>query len=120
MMYCRIFPLRGFKIGAWVLSTLTVLWSISFLFVCIFQCNPIPKAWDLTIPGTCVDLRKVFIGNAVINIVTDFAILAMPVHQVWKVQMRLAQKIIISGIFLLGCLYVFSHFNSICNYVMLT
>lgn len=59
------------------------------------------------IPGSCLDLRKAFVGNAVPNIVTDAAILAMPMGQVWKLQVRLAQKITISCIFLLGCLYVF-------------
>lgn len=34
VMYCRVFPLRGFKIAAWVLSTITVVWSLMFTFLC--------------------------------------------------------------------------------------
>lgn len=111
-MYCRIFPLRGFKIGAWVISVITVIWSLLFIFICIFQCTPIARAWNPTIPGKCLYLRGIFIGNAVPNIVTDAAILAMPMHQVWKLQARLAQRLTICGIFLLGCLYVVLGFLS--------
>jgi hypothetical protein len=109
VMYCRIFALRSFKIGAWVLSIATVLWSLIFIFVCIFQCTPIAKAYDPTVPGKCVNLRALFIGNAVPNIVTDAAILMMPVHQVWKLQIKLVQRISVTGVFFLGALYVFPH-----------
>ncbi|KAK2761633.1 hypothetical protein FQN54_001461 [Arachnomyces sp. PD_36] len=108
VMYCRIFPLRGFKIGAWIISVITVIWSLLFIFICIFQCNPIARAWNPTIPGTCMYLRGIFIGNAVPNIVTDAAILAMPMHQVWKLHARLAQRITLCGIFLLGCFVIFA------------
>ena len=104
IMYCRIFDLRGFKIGAWILSILTVVWSLVFIFVCIFQCHPIETAFDPTVPGECVNLRALFIGNAVPNIVTDAAILSMPVHQVWKLQIRLIQRISVMGVFTLGAL----------------
>jgi hypothetical protein len=104
VMYCRIFALRSFKIGAYVISTITILWSLVFLFVCIFQCDPVSRAWNSTIPGTCLNLRAIFIGNAIPNIVTDAAILVMPMRQVWKLQIRLIQRISLSIIFLLGCL----------------
>lgn len=104
IMYCRIFDLRRFRIAAYVLSGVTILWTLIFLFVCIFQCNPIPRAWDPRYEGTCLNLRSLFIGNAVPNIVTDFAILIMPIHQVWKLQIKLVQRISLVMIFLLGCL----------------
>ncbi|MBA7491861.1 hypothetical protein ES702_02409 [subsurface metagenome] len=34
VMYCRVFPLRLFKIGAWVLSVITVVWSLIFTLLC--------------------------------------------------------------------------------------
>lgn len=34
VMYCRVFPLRSFRIASWTLGTLTVIWSIMFIFIC--------------------------------------------------------------------------------------
>lgn len=34
VMYCRVFPLRSFKIAAWILSIITVTWSLMFIFIC--------------------------------------------------------------------------------------
>jgi hypothetical protein len=105
VMYCRIFPLPSFRIAAWILSIATIIWSFMFIFICIFQCTPIARAWNPTIPGTCLYLRGIFIGNAVPNIVTDAAILMMPLYPVWKLHVRLIQRITLTAIFLLGCLY---------------
>lgn len=102
VMYCRVFPLRQFNIAAWVIGGLTAVWSLMFIFICIFQCDPIPRAWNLTIPGKCLYLRGIFIGNAVPNILTDAIILAMPVYHVWKLHLRLAQRLALTCIFMLG------------------
>ena len=43
VMYCRVFPLRGFQIGAWVISSITTVWSLMFVFLC--KCsNIIPQS----------------------------------------------------------------------------
>lgn len=76
-MYLRIFPSRGFKIGAWTIGGATIAWCIAIALVCIFQCNPVSTAWRPWDAGVCIDLRASFIGNAVPNIVGDIAILIM-------------------------------------------
>jgi hypothetical protein len=72
--------------------------------VCIFQCTPIAKAWNPTIAGHCINLKGSFIGNAVPNILTDMAILTLPMPQVWRLHTTLVQKCQLSIIFLLGSL----------------
>lgn len=103
-MYLRIFPSRGFKIAAAIIAALVVAWWIAIVAVCIFQCNPISKAWLPWIDGTCIDLKGSFIGNAIPNIVTDVAILCMPIRQVWKLHVTLAQRLSLCFMFLLGSL----------------
>ncbi len=106
-MYCRIFALRSFRIAAWTLGMVTILWLGIYVFIYIFQCSPISEAWDpLALRLQCLNLRSIFVSNAIVNIVTDFAILLMPLYHVWSLQMRLAQRIILSLVFMLGCLYV--------------
>lgn len=105
LMYARIFPTKGFRIASGILGGLTIAWWLSICLVCIFQCNPIRKAWQPWLEfGKCIDLKASFIGNAVPNIATDAAIICLPIYQVWKLQINRVQKISLMGVFLLGTL----------------
>ncbi|KAF3765113.1 hypothetical protein M406DRAFT_340580 [Cryphonectria parasitica EP155] len=102
-MYLRIFPSRDFKIGAYTIGSIVIAWCIAIVLVSIFQCDPIEKAWiPWMTTGTCINLRASFIGNGVPNILTDVAILAMPVKQVWHLHATMAQKISLLCTFGLG------------------
>lgn len=52
--------------------------------------------------GSCIDTNKFFIGNAVPNILTDAMILALPAYELYRLQMKTAQKIGVGSIFMLG------------------
>ncbi|WQF75520.1 hypothetical protein CDEST_00534 [Colletotrichum destructivum] len=108
LMYCRIFPSRNFKIAAMTLGGITIAWCIAIVFVCIFQCTPVAKAYMPWIDGTCIDLKASFIGNAIPNILTDVAILCLPIGQVWKLQVTLAQRLSLCFMFLLGGFVLFA------------
>lgn len=105
-MYLRIFPSRSFKIGAYTIGSIVIAWCIAIILVCLFQCSPIYLAWQpwLSAEGSCINLRGSFIGNAVPNILTDVAILAMPIKQVWKLHATTAQKVSLVCTFGLGSL----------------
>lgn len=47
-----------------------------------------------------------FIGNAVPNIITDWALLILPLPYVWRIHRSAIQKIAIYSVFALGGLYV--------------
>jgi len=69
----------------------------------IFQCDPVRGFWDHTVPAKCkVNVYAFFIGNAVPNIITDWALLILPIPYVWRLQKSRVQKIALCGIFLLG------------------
>ena len=105
-LYRSIFPGRGFIITTNVVGAGVIAWGIAVILVSIFQCNPVRGEWDLTVPATCISLEHFYIGNAVPNIVMDAIILALPIQNVWALQMSLRQKYVVSGLFLLGGLYV--------------
>lgn len=70
-----------------------------------FQCTPIAKPWDTSLPGTCINPKRSFIGNAVPSIpsiLTDVAILSFPVHIVWGLQATLVNRLSVVAVFLLG------------------
>ncbi|KAJ4287561.1 hypothetical protein N0V90_012264 [Kalmusia sp. IMI 367209] len=109
LMYTRIFPTPNFRLGAYTLGFITIGWVIAINCVSIFQCKPIKKAWlGPAIAGTCINLKASFIGNAVPNILTDIAILCMPITQVLKLQMSAAQRASLIFMFLLGAFVLFA------------
>ena len=105
-LYRSIFPGRGFVIMTGVVGAGVIAWGIAVILVSIFQCNPVRGAWDLTVPATCITLPKFYLANAVPNIAMDVIILALPIPNVWTLQMSIRQKYVVSGLFLLGGLYV--------------
>ncbi|PVI02634.1 hypothetical protein DM02DRAFT_508472, partial [Periconia macrospinosa] len=108
LMYRRLFPSREFKICLAIIAAIVIGWWIAILAVCIFQCNPISKAWLPWIEGTCINLKASFIGNAIPNILTDVAILCMPLRPVWKLHATITQRLSICFIFMLGSFVLFA------------
>lgn len=77
------------------------------VLTCIFQCNPVAAAWDLSITNkTCVNINAFYLANAALNIVTDLLAYALPIRLVLKLQMPFKQKIILCVMFFLGLLCV--------------
>ncbi|PYI34225.1 hypothetical protein BP00DRAFT_423209 [Aspergillus indologenus CBS 114.80] len=105
-MYARIFPTRNFRIAALILGSIAACWVLAIICVSVFQCAPIAKAWDPRLPGSCINLKGSFIGNAVPNIVTDVAILSLPVRVVWGLHASLTHRLSVIAVFLLGSLCV--------------
>ncbi|KAH6842944.1 hypothetical protein B0I37DRAFT_383257 [Chaetomium sp. MPI-CAGE-AT-0009] len=110
LMYLRIFgnASRKFKVTAMILAGTNVAWWVSIFVVCIFQCNPIRKAWLPWIEGECIDLKASFIGNGIPNILTDVVMLSLPIGEVWKMRLPLGQKLSVCSMFLLGTFVIVS------------
>jgi hypothetical protein len=104
LMYVRAFEIRSLRIASIILEVIIICWAIAIIVLCIFQCTPVAKAWNPTLPGHCINLKGSFIGNAVPNIATDVAMLALPVHALWKLDTSTGLKIQLSVVFLLGSL----------------
>ncbi|KAF4306431.1 Barwin-related endoglucanase [Botryosphaeria dothidea] len=77
-----------------------ISWTIVSACVAAFECVPVERYWDKRIPGKCINGRDTFITNGVMNIVTDFVIIGIPVPSLLKLQVSAAKKI--------GLLFAFS------------
>lgn len=103
VFYARIFPGRGFRLGLYGIGAFVIAWFITSMFAATFQCTPIPYMWDKSIVGgTCINITATLTALAILNMVTDVAILIMPMHAVWHLHVPKSQKIAVAGIFLLG------------------
>lgn len=82
-----------------------IAWFISLVFAIIFSCRPVAFFWDKTIKGgSCINENNLAYGITATNIVTDFVVLLLPIPWLLKLQLPMAKKIGIIGIFLLGSL----------------
>ncbi|KAF5596072.1 uncharacterized protein FSUBG_8982 [Fusarium subglutinans] len=70
-----------------------------------FFCTPIQAFWDSDVKGRCMlSQPTMWLISSIVHIVTDFAIIVMPLPIIWKLQLPQPQKIYLTGIFGLGTL----------------
>lgn len=104
LMYYRIFHIPFFKKVAWVVGAFVMAWVVCITFLFIFICVPVEKLWYPDLPGHCIDQVGTWIANAASTLISDVVILLLPVPQVWRLQLRLAEKIALTLAFSLGFL----------------
>lgn len=87
-----------------MMGTACVVWCLLAIFIYVFQCRPFKAAFDLELLFTyhCINLQSFYLGITAVNIALDVVLLYLPLHEVWKLEMRDSKKIKLSGIFLLG------------------
>lgn len=106
LLYLRIFVTRNFRIACFVVLAIIVSWSIGAIFATIFQCVPIEGAWNPTIDAVCIKTDQFWIAYAVGNILTDVMVLALPIPPIMGLQLRLRDRLLLCGVFLMGSLLV--------------
>lgn len=103
LFYRRIF---GMTYPIWFCMFLSVGYFFSGWITFLSYCRPVSYYWtQFAEPsgGKCVfNIYPFFITQAAVNMVTDVLILVVPIPILWNLQMKRAQKILLSGIFLVG------------------
>ncbi|KAK0109306.1 hypothetical protein ONS96_003125 [Cadophora gregata f. sp. sojae] len=106
LLYLRIFVQRPFRIICYAMLGLVLSYMIATWFATIFQCTPIPRAWDKSIPGTCIDITVNWYANAGFSIATDVIILVLPMPILHKSRLPSNQKRALMFVFALGAFVV--------------
>jgi len=104
LLYLRIMPQRLYRIAVFSLLTIVGLFAVATTIAGIFQCVPVDKAWNKSKKGHCYHLVEAWYSNAVFSITTDFLILMLPMHMVYKLQRDQREKLLLYGVFGLGFL----------------
>ncbi|KAM0804383.1 hypothetical protein BDR22DRAFT_885642 [Usnea florida] len=104
--YWRLFNAKGraFRFSIWAFLVLTVCWGIAVVVAPVFQCSPFHHyLWQITCEARCLDKTYWFyVGSSIPHIITDIALIGLPMFLVWDLQMSRAQKATLSAIFGLG------------------
>ena len=129
--YWRIFGVSSIKRPIWITGCLVAACVVTFvrlqldqsyagtdsmkIFSVTFLCDPPEKSWKPSTPGICISKFSVFLGSLIPEIVTNFIILAMPIPYIWRLQVKHKQKLLLTGVFLLGGLYAVLSLPLLCQ-----
>ncbi|KAL8965316.1 MAG: hypothetical protein Q9197_006570 [Variospora fuerteventurae] len=104
----RIFNVNlGFRIASWTLAAVLGIWTSVTLLLCLFACKPIGASWDINLyfePGTRCNIRvpNVTTIHGFCNVITDFALLLLPVPMVWNLHVGAKKKFGLAAVFATG------------------
>ncbi len=94
-------------------ACLAMVISYTIIITCLllFSCRPIDAAWMRMNPMytktfTCIDVPATARASALINVIFDFIITALPLLFLSQLQIQRKQKLAISALFALGFLSV--------------
>ncbi|PYI01313.1 hypothetical protein BO78DRAFT_436227 [Aspergillus sclerotiicarbonarius CBS 121057] len=98
--------LRQKRYQRWILYTLAFMisgYSFALIFAVLFGCQPVQRAWDPFVGGTCIDQYTLYIVLAVLNIISDVALILVPIPTVVGLHMPSIQKVGLLLMFMIGC-----------------
>lgn len=106
LLYLRVFaPARTLRIIIHFNLWANVVFYIIGFFVTLLICLPREALWNPYIRNIkCLNAVAAELASAVFNVVSDFAILILPISMVWKLQMQRKKKLAVSAVFATGVL----------------
>ena len=106
LFYLRIFAVRKFALWCAAIGVVTIAWFIAAVTSTFLTCRPVECFWDKSNPD-CKCTNGVHIGYFVTcppDILTNIAILVLPIPWLWNLHMQTRRKVAITLIFALGSL----------------
>jgi hypothetical protein len=101
-LYKRLFSVPRMIIVANAIAAFVILWALGIFLVGALMCLPVQKFWKPSIEGSCIDPAKFYYGQQIPNILTDLIILIMPLKVVWALPISKTQRLLLSGVFMVG------------------
>ncbi|CVK92734.1 related to L-fucose permease [Fusarium mangiferae] len=95
---------RVLRFASWLTLAVVNIAGVILTFMNVFQCRPTQAAWDVNYDerAKCIPLLTEFICSSPVNIVTDLAILALPIPVLTGMRLPSRQKTILVLTFTVG------------------
>ncbi|KAJ5769095.1 hypothetical protein N7520_003654 [Penicillium odoratum] len=103
--YLRIFPDRQFRRLTYFVIGLNVSYLIAFVLISVFQCLPLPGAWlhwDGEGNYKCNHINAQGWSAAAINMILDIIVMALPLRQLYHLNLSVKKKAYVMCMFGLG------------------
>ncbi|KAJ8117092.1 hypothetical protein ONZ43_g4292 [Nemania bipapillata] len=86
-----------------ILAALVTANCVVFLIVEVFQCWPISSAWIITgAPHSCINEEAHLMSANIVNTITDFVVVLLPIRTVMTCQLSRRQRAIVISLFGIG------------------
>ncbi|EHK21742.1 uncharacterized protein TRIVIDRAFT_70756 [Trichoderma virens Gv29-8] len=105
-MLKRIFFTQSYAWIAYLILSLNVAWMLQTILTGILICRPITMNWDPTARGQCGNQTLAFAAVSIVDIVTDLAIIILPLRLVASLQMKKTYKVALICVFGFGLITV--------------
>ena len=83
---------------------IVIAFGFAVIVASIVQCNPLNKAFEPQLSGYCIQVGDVWYATASFAIITDLAIIALPINQIPSLSLPRPQKIGLVLVFGIGFL----------------
>ncbi|KAI4095109.1 MAG: hypothetical protein LQ344_001760 [Seirophora lacunosa] len=104
-MYLRVFPVKKvYRYATYTLMFIVTANGIAGIFASLLSCQPLATRWDPALGGECINVTYYWRYISLANIVSDLAMLILPLPVVWKLHVSLPQKLSLTVLFLTGSL----------------
>jgi hypothetical protein len=101
-IYQHVFTDPVYRKACWCLAWILTANDIAALVATCFCCTPLHYFWDRLGTGTCIDILLFTRLESVTNIVSDVAMLLLPLPTIWKLQISRSLKIGLLCTFAMG------------------
>ncbi|KAK3320234.1 hypothetical protein B0T19DRAFT_446001 [Cercophora scortea] len=102
LFYLRFSVDRAFRWAVYVVMLVVVGYTVPMGLGALYQCQPMEKCWDFTIPGTCMNIQAFYDATCVLNTITDFVVLILPIWLLRPMRVPLSRKIGVMLILMAG------------------
>ncbi|WEW61251.1 hypothetical protein PRK78_006741 [Emydomyces testavorans] len=104
LLYRRIFDTNKFrfKLVCDCVLGFVAAYAVASILVTLFECSPVARIWDRTLPGTCINFTAFWYANAAWNISTDITILLLPMPVIHTLRLPTKSKVGLTAVFTLG------------------
>ena len=103
----RVFRQKGFRIAVYIVMAFCGGTCIAFIFATVFQCAPVSYSWqqlDDEKKGRCNNINLQAWTVAALSIVQDIIIIALPLKNLYELQISFEKKIMVMSMFGVGIL----------------
>jgi hypothetical protein len=118
LFFARVFTLtrKWTTVYWWVNMVFNVGWVLGATMFYLFQCWPLDFYWTQWYAILELDVHPKPVGNCngsatdsvtvplIFGLIGDFALLLLPIFQLWQLQLSLSRKVGLSALFMVGLL----------------
>lgn len=102
-MCAKVLAVKAFLVPAALTSAAIVLWMLAITLSALLMCRPLPYSWGEG-HGTCGHQVSSYAATGILNIITDLAVLLLPVPHLVRLEMALYKKWTLICTFTVGLL----------------